>query len=452
MRPRLLLFLKAPRVGAVKTRLARDVGSEKAAQIYRQLVGQQLRALPRDWPIEVHFTPADAREEMRAWLGSRIKLVPQVDGDLGARLAAGFAKASRSRPVVALGGDCPEVDCACLLAAQAALSTHDVVLGPAVDGGYYLIGARSAVPTLFSQIPWSTCDVYDSTLKRAAAAGLTVHSLDRKEDIDDGASWQRYGARVEGRSQHDVLRDLGVIIPALNEANGIAAAIAAVRRSLPGNSICVVDGGSADATVALARAAGADVITSERGRGVQCHAGAQRTFAEWLLFLHADTHLPDDAAPALREYLRRADAAIATFRLRFDRETPFLRACAWLTRFDSVFTRFGDQGILVRRSFYQALGGFPAWPLFEDVELLGRARRHSAVHSLPAKVTTSSRRFRAHGHLRQQLRNTALLLRFLCGASPHALARKYDQRREPRKPSAALALDARRPAAESASR
>ena len=104
---------------------------------------------------------------------------------------------------------------------------------------------------------------------------------------------------------------------------------------------------------------------------------------------------------------------------------PFLRLCSWLTRFDSVFTRFGDQGIVVRRAFYTSLGGFPAWPLFEDVELLRQARRETRVWSLPAELTTSARRFRRCGPVRQQMRNGRLLVRFLLGTAPDVLAREY---------------------------
>jgi len=102
-----------------------------------------------------------------------------------------------------------------------------------------------------------------------------------------------------------------------------------------------------------------------------------------------------------------------------------LQKPAWFSRFDSVFTRFGDQGIVVRRPFYEQLGGFPPWPLFEDVEFLRRARRLTRGWSFPADVTTSARRFRRHGVLRQQLQNTRLLLRFLAGTSPERLAAEY---------------------------
>lgn len=218
---------------------------------------------------------------------------------------------------------------------------------------------------------------------------------------------------------------ISVVIPTLNEAANLPATIASVHAALPGAEIIVTDGGSRDATVAIARDLGARVAASPPGRGVQLAAGAAETRSDLLLFLHADTHLPVNAGALLAQWFARDEVRIATFRLAFDDSGVFLRACAWCSRIDSVFTRFGDQGIAVRREFYDQIGGFPAWPLFEDVEFLRRARRVTRVWSLPAHVTTSARRFRAHGALRQQWRNARLLLRFLAGASPHALAADY---------------------------
>lgn len=216
-----------------------------------------------------------------------------------------------------------------------------------------------------------------------------------------------------------------VIVPALNEAAGIRETLVTAAERLRGARVIVVDGGSTDATCVVAKDAGAEVLTSARGRGVQCHAGARASTSEWLLFLHADTVLPPNAAAVVGNFLVQANAQLATFRLRFDQGGWFLRACGAFTRFDSVFTRFGDQGILIRRAFYDELGGFPPWPLFEDVALLQRARRRAKIHSLPAAVTTSARRFQAHGHVRQQWRNARLLLRYLGGASPLVLAEEY---------------------------
>lgn len=215
-----------------------------------------------------------------------------------------------------------------------------------------------------------------------------------------------------------------VIIPALNEAAGLAATLGSVRRAIAGAEVIVVDGGSTDGTGELARQQGARVIAAERGRGRQCAAGATAARGALLLFLHADTLLPANAGDVLAREFSRADTRIGTFRLAFDHPGLFLRACAWFTRIDSVFTRFGDQGITVRREFYEQLGGFPPWPLFEDVELLRRARAITRVRSFPACVTTSARRFR-RGALRQQWLNARLLLAFLAGKSPEELARRY---------------------------
>jgi rSAM/selenodomain-associated transferase 2 len=223
-----------------------------------------------------------------------------------------------------------------------------------------------------------------------------------------------------------------LIIPALNEAAAIRQTIMTSLERLRGARILVADGGSTDDTCAIAATAGADVLNTARGRGVQCHAGALAATSEWLLFLHADTTLPPNAEAVAARFIASADARIATFRLRFDQPGWFLRACCAFTRFDSVFTRFGDQGILIRRAFYHELGGFPPWPLFEDVALLQQARRRTRIHSLPAAVTTSARRFEAHGHLRQQWLNARLILRYLGGTSPQVLAEAYRAAQRPK--------------------
>ena len=218
---------------------------------------------------------------------------------------------------------------------------------------------------------------------------------------------------------------ISVIIPTLNEAPSLAATLDRVRTALPEAELIVADGGSTDGTPGIARVHGAKLVTAPRGRGRQLAAGAEAAHGHLLLFLHADTLLPPDTAEVLARTFADDRTQIGSFRLRFDRAGWFLHSCGWFTRFDSVFTRFGDQGIVVRRDFYGQLGGFPAWPLFEDVELLRRARRITRVVSFPAAVTTSSRRFQRGGHLRQQWRNGWLLCRFLAGASPHALAAEY---------------------------
>ncbi len=198
--PVVLVVVKAPRAGFVKTRLAAEVGAAEALRIYRLLVERQMAALPAGWAVEVHFAPGDGREEMRAWLGAGPAFHAQGEGDLGARLtlavAGAFARGAGG--VLVIGGDCPELDADTLRAAAAALETHGLVLGPANDGGYYLIGLARPLPLLFEAVPWSGPEVLAVTLRRAQEAGLTPALLTHKDDVDTLADWRRYSTGLTG--------------------------------------------------------------------------------------------------------------------------------------------------------------------------------------------------------------------------------------------------------------
>ena len=222
-------------------------------------------------------------------------------------------------------------------------------------------------------------------------------------------------------------------MPALDEAAFIGQTLARVQTALPGAGIIVVDGGSTDCTTAIAARFGAVIINSARGRGIQCRAGALHAVSEWLFFLHADSLVPQEAGRRMLAFAANPAAQIGTFRVQFAEGGKLLNALAWAaSRADSVFTRFGDQGILIRRSFYESIGGFPPWPLFEDVALFQRARKLTRVHWLPGNVVTSARRFRAQGILRQRISNAVLILRYLRGASPYELAARYPPHNLPR--------------------
>lgn len=201
--PVVVLMLKAPQPGTVKTRLAADIGPAEAARVYRVLAERQLAAIPPDWPVEVHFAPAEAAAEMRAWLGPRPALFAQAEGNLGERLTQAVADAFSRRAPAALiiGGDCPELDAPTLLAAAETLRRHPLVLGPATDGGYYLIGLTQPLPTLFADIPWSTERVLAATLRQAATLKLGVHLLPAKGDVDTLDDLQRYSGLIFGDAE-----------------------------------------------------------------------------------------------------------------------------------------------------------------------------------------------------------------------------------------------------------
>lgn len=218
---------------------------------------------------------------------------------------------------------------------------------------------------------------------------------------------------------------VSIVMPVFNEACTLAAAAAALQQ-LPGEyEIVVVDGGSTDETVALARTCGLPVRTAAGGRGVQMNVGAAATSGTVLLFLHADTRLPENALSSIAAALQSAEVCGGNFRLRFagaSRGAKLLtQIYPWLRGLGLVY---GDSAIFVRRSVFAALGGYQAMPLFEDCDLYRRLRQHGRFVRLREYATTSSRRFEGR-FLPTFLGWAALQILYWLGVSPQRLARAY---------------------------
>ncbi len=219
------------------------------------------------------------------------------------------------------------------------------------------------------------------------------------------------------------MRLVSVVIPALNEADGIEAAIASVRSQEEPHEIIVVDGGSADATLAIAQRS-THTMQAARGRARQMNSGAAASRGDVLLFLHADSLLPPGGLRQIRHAVARG-AEGGAFRLVFDRHTPLLRFYSFCTRFHVPRLCFGDRGLFVRRDVFEELGAYPETPLFEDLEMVRMLHQRGRFAFLEDRVTTSARRFIRRGPLRQQIRNAYLWLHYLAGTDPQRLARLY---------------------------
>lgn len=189
--PAILLFLKAPREHTVKTRLAKTIGSTDALSAYRKLAEFQLKRLPAAWPIQLHYTPAEAKPEMQEWLGAEHAFIAQPTGDLGERLTFAVKRhfEQSEQPAFLIGTDCPQLDANLFEEAAAQLRQADLVLGPAQDGGYYLMGLRSPHPELFQNIDWGTETVLEQTQAAAGEQGLNVALLQTLSDVDNEAEW-----------------------------------------------------------------------------------------------------------------------------------------------------------------------------------------------------------------------------------------------------------------------
>ncbi len=205
-----------------------------------------------------------------------------------------------------------------------------------------------------------------------------------------------------------------IIIPTLNEELFIEKVLKSFDK-IDRCEIIISDGGSTDKTIEIAKMHSVKVVESKPGRGIQLNNGAKASSGEILCFLHADTILSTNAFILLDEYFKNSEKKICRFKLGFDLNHWLLDRYKTFSKYDSLFTRFGDMFIAVRKDFYDELGGYPNWKSFEDVEYLRKASKISKVKVLNAKVCSSARTFTKYGLIRQQIYNGYLMSKYLLG-------------------------------------
>jgi rSAM/selenodomain-associated transferase 2 len=221
---------------------------------------------------------------------------------------------------------------------------------------------------------------------------------------------------------------LSVIIPTLNEAEGIADTLAALApMRTRGVEVVVVDGGSQDTTVALAQPLADQVIAAPRGRAAQMNTGAAQAHGDILLFLHADCRLPAAADRLITDGLNRAQKTWGRFDVQLTGHSPLLRVVGALMNFRSRLTGVstGDQGLFVTRTLFEAAGKFPQISLMEDVAITKQLKRYSLPLNLRHRMMVSGRRWEKHGVWRTVLLMWRLRLQYWLGADPGELAQHY---------------------------
>lgn len=216
-----------------------------------------------------------------------------------------------------------------------------------------------------------------------------------------------------------------VIIPTLNEEKYLPAVLEHLINFDENIEIIIADGGSTDSTVKIAESFNVKVCKSDKGKGIQLNNGADYASGNLLIFLHADTFLPANAFSLINECLFFRKLDIATFKMKLDKNNFFMKIYSWFTKFDSIFTTFGDQVIVIRRDFFNEINGFPSLAIFEDFELCRKARRITKIYKLPAFVTTSARRFESIGVIKNQFLNTFYIIQYLFGVDSDKIYKKY---------------------------
>lgn len=233
-------------------------------------------------------------------------------------------------------------------------------------------------------------------------------------------------ARLRPESAREL--SLSIVVPCLNEGDGINETLGAlVPLRSRGAEVIVVDGGSADRTTALAQGKADLVLEAPRGRGAQMNCGAESARADVLLFLHADTRLPEAADALIREGLSQSGKVWGRFDVNIRGRHPLLPVVAWLMNLRSRWTGIatGDQAIFVTRDAFDRVGRFPRIALMEDIALSAALLREGAPVCLRQRVSTSGRRWEKHGLLRTVLLMWRLRLAYRFGADPDKLALEY---------------------------
>lgn len=219
-----------------------------------------------------------------------------------------------------------------------------------------------------------------------------------------------------------------IIIPTLNEEAFVSKALESAISTIPNSEIIIVDGGSDDGTLDVCKRFNVRTINSPKGRGKQLNNGASAAKGDILIFLHADTSLPDNAIELIDEFFISPQNNICRFLLGFDFNHKILDLYTAFSKFDTVFTRFGDSAIITRKTLFNKLNGFKNIDTFEDVEFLKRASHISKVVILNGIVESSARRFIQNGVIRQQLLNIFLFIGYLLNFKNKTLSKIYNRK------------------------
>ncbi len=433
-RRKLIIFTRYPEPGCTKTRLIPALGVQGAADLHRRMterIVETARAVRAcgEVDVEVCFSGSD-QVKMRQWLGPDLEHHPQQGHDLGERMAQAFQRAfdDGCERVVLIGSDCPELNADRLGSAFALLDDHEVVIGPTHDGGYCLMGMTRMVRPLFAHIPWGSDVVLERTLEIVKSIGFQWTLLEPLTDIDtpeDLPMWERF---ADMPSQERL--SISVIIPALNEAATIESTIQSARQGDP-LEIMVADGGSEDGTMDEAQQYADRVIACPQGRAHQMNAGAEIAQGDCLLFLHADTILPDGYERYIRDTLFDDRNVCGAFQLRIEGDFRGRRFVEAMTSFRSRWLAmpYGDQALFIRSEDFRRMAGFKDMAIMEDYDFIRRARRLGSIVTVEAFVSTSGRRWERLGVLRTTVINQMMIAGYHVGVSPRKLAEYYRRQR-----------------------
>jgi uncharacterized protein len=431
MKRKLILITRYPEPGKCKTRLAAFIGEINAADIQKMLTLDILQTFRKyvagsdpDCVIEIYYT-GSTENQMRALCGEAL-YKEQPKGDLGKKLEYAFGSSFEEGfdQVVITGSDIPELTPEIIASSFSGLGENDIVIGPAYDGGYYLLGMKKYHSSLFSSnISWGESNVLKSTMLEAKRNLLTagilkkLHDIDRPEDlfiIKDMLS--------------EALPDplISVIIPTLNEENNISLCLEQFKGK-KNIEVIVADGGSTDGTLQAAEKYGHTLLRTAKRRAVQQNAGAEVAKSSILLFLHADTVLPKGFEREVLRTLSKKNISCGAFKISIAGKRRFLSAVSFLINLRSILfgMPYGDQALFMTKPKFKELKGFKNLSIMEDYDLVSRSKKTGRIRISGKKVVTSDRRWERLGIMKTFLINQKMKILFRLGTDTKKLCRIY---------------------------
>jgi rSAM/selenodomain-associated transferase 2/rSAM/selenodomain-associated transferase 1 len=433
----LIIFTRYPEPGTTKSRMIPALGADGAADLQRRMtqhLASKVTALmeQQSLAVEIRFD-GGSEALMRDWLGPSFSYRDQGRGDIGRRMERALTDGFQDgyTAIVIIGSDIPDISNAIIMQAFKALQKNRLVLGPADDGGYYLIGMHladgyRAYSELFEAIKWGTNTVLSQTIAAAERLGMAYVLLDTLKDVDHPADIEIWNRASEANSTLTAQKRISIIIPTLNEAGVIRETINRLPQSEQ-LEILVVDGNSADGTTRIARELGARVLSAAPSKAGQMNAGAAEARGGVLLFLHADTRLPENFEEKVLSALNRSGFGAGAFSLGIDSRKRGLRFVERVANWRARLLKmpYGDQALFVARDLFNKIGGFPDYPIMEDFEFIRRLKKKSNIVILPEAVQTSPRRWQNLGVFKTWFLNQIIIIAYFIGIPPQQLADWY---------------------------
>ncbi|MEC8554403.1 MAG: TIGR04283 family arsenosugar biosynthesis glycosyltransferase [Planctomycetota bacterium] len=440
----LAVFARYPEAGKCKTRLIPALGEEGASALHREMTERTLQ-----WAAELHkqnsvrvavHTSGATPELFRKTFGLQESwgCQSQVEGDLGDKLMAVAEEALHQGFVKLLfvGTDCPQIDERIAKLMLRRLQDQDVCFVPAADGGYALLGLNlprlnshgwgAVCMALFKTVDWGTDSVFETTVKQLLNAGVSkiglqpaLHDVDLPEDL---GIWEQ--AKDYDRAQAN---RISVVVPCRGAERRLEFAL----RSAEGAEKLVVGSDVQSETLLACRDRGAHFLTLDGTRAEKMNRGAAEAGSENLLFLHADSELPDGFDDQACALLTQEGCVAGAFSLRIDSDARLARWVEFGVRLRCRLQGlpYGDQGIFVKQPMFQVAGGFPEQPIMEDYEFVKRVKRLGRVLVGDGFIKTSARRWEKLGFWRTTWINQWMIVAYWFGVPVEQLAEFYRRKR-----------------------